>query len=732
MDPQVQDQTPGQSSQDNIQVQQPTPVGGPPAVPTDDTKEQIVKQITEGKNVLVTVGTNPSVDELASALGLTLLLGKLDKHVTAVFSGDTPPAIEFLDPEVTFENTVDSLRDFIIALSKEKADKLRYKVEDDVVKIFITPYKTIIGEKDLEFSQGDFNVDVVIALGVEKSEELDKAITAHGRILHDASVVTINAGSHKSSLGTVNWNDEQASSIAEMLVALAPLLGNDLLDEQTSTALLTGIVAETNRFSNERTTPKVMTISAQLMAAGANQQLVATNLRQEGMISESLRSEKADQPHDDNGEMVLEHEETTKNAPTAKKPTGSKPKTVPVKAAKPSVSSESNTTKKNVPVLEQNVEESSLPEVSKDSIDVLENTTPSEPVQTPTEVPSLSVEPVAPIEEAEPVKTGGERVIEPLPTQMPSVEKPPLPDLPLPTPVQDTPPSAPTIIPEPRHDEIPQPSFGGTLNATTADAEEVQRQEATREATTNNFALNHDAATEISESDSAKEAVEDARRAVMDAGVSPAPDFIPEPVEAPPLPEVEPAAPLDTTVSERQQSSQPLAFTAPPLTFPQAPINAPTEPVSSNISEEPDPMSGFMPPQTGPGQLPNLNALNTASVPSPTDLGSLPPLPPLPAANLGSMPPLPPLPGQPTDPSASFQPQINPEFMQDMPQSVNTWTQAGDDVAAKQVDKADQRQAKMDQMNQQYDTAVDRNRELQGLPPINDPNGSGLPPLPPV
>ena len=41
--------------------------------------------------------------------------------------------------EKTIEKNTDSLRDFIIALDKSKADKLRYKVEDKFVKIFITP-----------------------------------------------------------------------------------------------------------------------------------------------------------------------------------------------------------------------------------------------------------------------------------------------------------------------------------------------------------------------------------------------------------------------------------------------------------------------------------------------------------------------------------------------------------------------------------------------------------------
>jgi len=248
----------------------------------DAAQKQIIDSITSASNILVTVSTDPSVDGLSAALGLTLLLDKMDKRATAIFSGAIPPAINFLEPDKTFESSADSLRDFIIALDKEKADHLRYKVDGDVVKIFITPYKTKLTEKDLEFSQGDYNVELIVALGVKDQNHLDKALDAHGKILHDAKVVTITAGADASSLGTADWHDKDASSLSEMVGSLAAQLSGDqkLLDEQIATALLTGVVSATDRFSNDHTSSRVMTMAAQLMAAGANQQLIAAKLEE--------------------------------------------------------------------------------------------------------------------------------------------------------------------------------------------------------------------------------------------------------------------------------------------------------------------------------------------------------------------------------------------------------------------------------------------------------------------
>jgi hypothetical protein len=280
-----------------------------------NARQQIVEKIKDSSTILVTVGQNPSVDELSAALGLTLLLNKLNKHATSVVSGTIPAAIDFLEPGKTFENTVDSLRDFIIALDKEKADHLRYKVEGDVVKIFITPYRTTINENDLDFSQGDYNVELVLALGVKDEAHLDAALEAHGRILHDATVATLTSGDNVSDLGSLSWHESGASSISEMLVSLSESLKADkpLLDEQISTAFLTGIVAATDRFSNSKTSSKVMTMAAQLMAAGANQQLIAAKLSEAHEITSG-----SDENSNNDGSTDLSEDTSTK---LDKKPT---------------------------------------------------------------------------------------------------------------------------------------------------------------------------------------------------------------------------------------------------------------------------------------------------------------------------------------------------------------------------------------------------------------------------
>ena len=103
----------------------------------DGVFEKVLSKINDAENVLIALSDNPSVDEMASAIGLTMVLDSVGKHATAIYSGKTPNVLEFLKPQETFEVNTDSLQDFIIALNKEKADHLRYKVDGDFVKVYI-------------------------------------------------------------------------------------------------------------------------------------------------------------------------------------------------------------------------------------------------------------------------------------------------------------------------------------------------------------------------------------------------------------------------------------------------------------------------------------------------------------------------------------------------------------------------------------------------------------------
>ncbi|MDR2337007.1 MAG: hypothetical protein LBE03_02800 [Candidatus Nomurabacteria bacterium] len=254
-------------------------------------QQKILDNIRGSENILIALNNNPTIDELVTSLALTLALDKLGKHATAIFSGKVPDSIEFLGPEKTFETNTNSLQDFIIALNKDKADHLRYKIDGDYVKVFITPYRTTIDESDLEFSHGEYNIDLVIALDVKTVDDLDGALSEHGRIMHNARVINMSSG-EAGKFGDVIWTDTNVSSISELVARVIEDLRGDmqegeLLDKSIAQALLTGLVAATERFSNNKTTPEVMSLASKMMSLGADQQAIAQNLARPISIPEA-------------------------------------------------------------------------------------------------------------------------------------------------------------------------------------------------------------------------------------------------------------------------------------------------------------------------------------------------------------------------------------------------------------------------------------------------------------
>lgn len=272
-----QPKTPASSTVDAA-MKAPHPGGGSDfGLNPEDAVSKVADKIQHATNILIALSKDPNVDEISAAIALAFVLDQQKKHVTAIYSGQTPNALEFLRPEETFQKDISSLQDFIIALNKSKADHLIYQVEGDYVKILITPYKGQIKKEDLEYSYSDYNVDLVIVFNVNSGSEIDSALSEYGRIMHDAMAINITS-SVPGRFADFEWSDPSKSSVCEMVYDLLSELEIDNTPQEVATALLTGILSATERFSNNRTKPTTMAVASKLMEAGADQQLISSNI----------------------------------------------------------------------------------------------------------------------------------------------------------------------------------------------------------------------------------------------------------------------------------------------------------------------------------------------------------------------------------------------------------------------------------------------------------------------
>lgn len=606
------------------------------------SKKQIIQSIKDKKSILVTVSSNPSVDELAAALGLTIFLNKLDKHATAIASGDIPSALDFLDPEKTFEATADSLRDFIIALDKEKADHLRYKLDGDVVKIFITPYRTTISQSDLEFSQGDYNVEMVLALNVANNDDLDKALSAHGKILHDATVATLSIGDTKSSLGTIEWHENKVSGVSEMVTEIVQELKTAKadVDEQIATALLTGIVASTDRFSNDLTSSKVMTMSAELMASGANQQLIASKLQEgePGSYEPKSRSDGPSTPDEPDQPVKLEENDPTRLSIDR---SGDEGATQPVAEKEPTDQPDTEGA-----MIIGHEREGALDDVAKQVMEQSqEEAARAAEAQLSQIVEPAMVEPVASEPVAAPLadtELAAPSTADSLPQAVPSITEE------LEQATEQINSDNPIISKATAAEPMASPTVGGTLNATTAAAAEAKRDEVLKDQ--NRTILTHGTplastqpATPTDSPMNAAMATQADEPSVVDifstppnsgpaGGVSAAGSGV-DPLMQPDMPSL--------PAQDEHQSA---------MADVEAALTAPAEPTASGI----------------PNAAPTLADIEAGAMPPMPDFNNLPPLPPAPLGMdpAAGLPPLPPVPVNDPNKAQEFNPaqfQIPPQ-----------------------------------------------------------------------
>jgi len=259
-------------------------------------KQQTSEAIRQAETILVTTAQHPSVDQVAAVIGLTQILQKFGKKVTAVVSDSLPAAVQILDTSL-IERQPAGQRDFVLKVdvSKAEVDKLRYEVQDDKLHIFITPFKGGFAPSDVTFDYGSFHYDLAIVLGVPTRARLDRIYEQNQQTFANIPVVNIDFHRSNENYGAVNLIEPNASSLCEMLVALSESLQGGLLDERMATTLLMGIVASTDRFTAAHTTSKSLTVAAQMMAAGARQQAVVKALYRDGKGGDqNQRNERGD------------------------------------------------------------------------------------------------------------------------------------------------------------------------------------------------------------------------------------------------------------------------------------------------------------------------------------------------------------------------------------------------------------------------------------------------------
>jgi len=246
-------------------------------------KQQAVDLIQRAEDILVVSHRNPDGDSLGSMIALKITLEKLGKKVTMACSDSPGQIFSFLPKISEILTKIDVSKDLVISVALKNAQlkKLGYKKveQDNKIEILITPESGRFEPSDVTSQVKGAKYDLIISLDTPNLERLGE-LAQPADLFYEVPVINIDHHPANERFGKVNWVELVATSTAEILVSLIEALQKDksLLDQEVATALLTGLIYDTSSFQNINTTPKSLTVAAQLVAAGGKQQEIVKNL----------------------------------------------------------------------------------------------------------------------------------------------------------------------------------------------------------------------------------------------------------------------------------------------------------------------------------------------------------------------------------------------------------------------------------------------------------------------
>jgi phosphoesterase RecJ-like protein len=188
--------------------------------------KQIDSRLKKAEKILLVAHQNPDGDCLGSATALIEYLGCLNKQ-TALFCGSPiPKRYQFL-PHVRFD-TLDK-------------------------RVF-----------------SEWEAEVILILD---SGDLKYAGIAEELIDHPAVIINIDHHPTNTKYGHINLIHPAAASTTEIIYRYFKI-NNARINRDMATALLTGLISDTDNFSNPATSESALTVAGELLRLGANTTLI--------------------------------------------------------------------------------------------------------------------------------------------------------------------------------------------------------------------------------------------------------------------------------------------------------------------------------------------------------------------------------------------------------------------------------------------------------------------------
>lgn len=241
-------------------------------------QQTIIDQIQRATNVGIAVAKNPSVDQMAAALGLYLALKKLGKNT--IVGCPTEPIVEIsnLVGIDRVKTTVTSNGgDLIVSFPYREGEieKVKYTLEEETgtLNIIVEAGEKglLFDEKDVKYTRTGVAFDTFFTIGVPSLETISSLYRAEQ--LTNVNIIAIDNHPQTHPFGSITHVSTRASSLSEQIADILTLMEQTtVVDADIAQNLLSGIISATNDFQDANTTSLAFEMGGILMRKGAIRQ----------------------------------------------------------------------------------------------------------------------------------------------------------------------------------------------------------------------------------------------------------------------------------------------------------------------------------------------------------------------------------------------------------------------------------------------------------------------------
>ncbi|MBU3979454.1 hypothetical protein KKE68_07215 [Patescibacteria group bacterium] len=214
--------------------------------------QKIKDAISNNDNIAIIVGKNPSIDEMAAALSLYLLL-KENKKVTIVCP--TQPIVE-LSNLVGIDKVATRLEggegDLVVSFPyvEGEVEKVSYTLESGFLNIIVKASNQglTFDEKDVKYSKGGATFSLLFVIGTQRLSDLGELINPDK--LRNTKIINIDNKQENEGYGDIVAISPDSSSVSEQVADIVLSLGFRL-DKDVAQNLLDGINYSTQNFQRK-------------------------------------------------------------------------------------------------------------------------------------------------------------------------------------------------------------------------------------------------------------------------------------------------------------------------------------------------------------------------------------------------------------------------------------------------------------------------------------------------